>query len=467
MQKSIGQQLSAARKRKRISLANVAEELYIREEILLLMEQDRFEELPSIAQARGFLRLYADFLKLDRSRILDQLTPPEPDLDENTPSVPEEAEEEGGFIRIKETAQQMLSGIFTNNDKPDKAASKTDPVTSSTVIAEENTVVVHAAAEAEKIFEEIGAEIRHNRETLGLSLKDLEQVTAIKAKHLEWIEAGKLGNFSSPIQARGLLNNYVSYMSMDVDAIMLRYANAMLADRHQDPKTSSGPKKRLQAGRFLAVLQYISPNLFIALFLIISMACLLVWGINRTTKASMADPTVSAPPISEVLLSTQEPTQEVISIGEATNIALTEESIFVTPDAIATLDVNIASQTPTKAGRLQMNVSVNQPAYLLVITDGAEKVNSRVKAGDTYQFTADQTIELASGNAAAISVVYGQNDLGIMGNPGEAFHLIFSVNGAFTPTPKASPTATPTKPATMTIAPTNTVPAPTVTPFIP
>ena len=468
MQKPIGQQLSAARRRKKLTLADASEELYIREEILQLMEEDRFEEFPSIAQARGFLRLYADFLSLDRESLLNQLVPADPEVYEETITEPEPKHEvledtdtsktvrhkRFPFLHKKESVNEVDPQQNTVNKKS-KASEPPGEQTNESII------------DAQQVYEQIGSEIRQNREALGLTLSDLQRATSIKSKHLEWIEAGMLENFSSPIQARGLLSNYVQYMSMDVDAILLRYANAVQSHRQENPAISKNERIKKVPSKLLTVLQYISPNLLLALFLLISMVCLLVWGIDRVSRNSTAAATFSAPPISEVLLSTQESTQMVISIGEATSLALTEENLFITPDTLTTLDLIIASETSTPAGSLQMNISVNQRTYLLIIADGIEKVNGRVKAGDTFQVSANQTIELATGNAAAISVVYGQNDLGIMGNPGEAFHLVFSVNGAFTPTPKASPTPTPTTAATKTPTPTITSPAPTVTPLIP
>jgi len=50
---------------KSISLEDAAKATHIRAAHLLALEEDRLEDLPSMTQARGFIRLYADYLGLD------------------------------------------------------------------------------------------------------------------------------------------------------------------------------------------------------------------------------------------------------------------------------------------------------------------------------------------------------------------------------------------------------------------
>ncbi len=70
MNPSVGQQLREARERLGISLADAAHETHIRLAYLQELENDHPELLHSMAQARGFLRLYAEFLKLSYSDLL-------------------------------------------------------------------------------------------------------------------------------------------------------------------------------------------------------------------------------------------------------------------------------------------------------------------------------------------------------------------------------------------------------------
>lgn len=68
----IGNALRAARERRGLELDEVERETRIRARYLAALEQERFELLPARAYAKGFLRVYADFLGLDGRLIVDE-----------------------------------------------------------------------------------------------------------------------------------------------------------------------------------------------------------------------------------------------------------------------------------------------------------------------------------------------------------------------------------------------------------
>ena len=76
---SLGQYLKKLREERGFTLEDVAEETKLRERYLRALEQDRFEALPAEVYAKLFLKVYAQFLKIDRkelySRYESQRTP--------------------------------------------------------------------------------------------------------------------------------------------------------------------------------------------------------------------------------------------------------------------------------------------------------------------------------------------------------------------------------------------------------
>ncbi|HEY5983012.1 MAG TPA: helix-turn-helix transcriptional regulator [Anaerolineales bacterium] len=72
MNESIGATLRAAREKRQLTLAQVSESTRVRAHYLQALENDDVSAMPSAAQARGFLRIYAQFLGLD----LQTLIPP-------------------------------------------------------------------------------------------------------------------------------------------------------------------------------------------------------------------------------------------------------------------------------------------------------------------------------------------------------------------------------------------------------
>jgi cytoskeleton protein RodZ len=68
----LGSSLREARVRRGIALAQVAAETRIRTRYLQALEEERFERLPGSAYAKGFLRVYADYLGLDGQLFVDE-----------------------------------------------------------------------------------------------------------------------------------------------------------------------------------------------------------------------------------------------------------------------------------------------------------------------------------------------------------------------------------------------------------
>jgi transcriptional regulator with XRE-family HTH domain len=68
----IGNALREARERQGLQRADVERETRIRQRYLAALEDEHFELIPARAYAKGFLRLYADFLGLDGQRFVDE-----------------------------------------------------------------------------------------------------------------------------------------------------------------------------------------------------------------------------------------------------------------------------------------------------------------------------------------------------------------------------------------------------------
>jgi cytoskeletal protein RodZ len=72
MEKQVGQALREARLERGIELTEVERVTKIRVKFLRAMEEDRWEELPAPAYARGFLQTYARYLDLDDEALVEQ-----------------------------------------------------------------------------------------------------------------------------------------------------------------------------------------------------------------------------------------------------------------------------------------------------------------------------------------------------------------------------------------------------------
>lgn len=88
MNDTIGVKLRQAREQHRLTLQQVSETTKIRTHYLQALENDDLSAIPSAAQARGFLRIYADLLGLDVADLVPVAAPQPPASSSDVPAVP-------------------------------------------------------------------------------------------------------------------------------------------------------------------------------------------------------------------------------------------------------------------------------------------------------------------------------------------------------------------------------------------
>jgi cytoskeletal protein RodZ len=299
-----------------------------------------------------------------------------------------------------------------------------------------------------EILKNIGRDLRERRELLSLHFDEVERNTHVKAHYLEALERGALDDLPSTVQTRGMLSNYATFLDMDVDALLLRFADALQA-RHRERNPQRPARKPGQP---------IIPNMppvrtFIAGDMIfgVSMAILLVgfaiWGVSRVMNIqSQREVKPTAISISEVLLASPNP-----SLATVTATFVPVESF----PGEATVTVEIPTQNAN--AQVQLNLVAVERTYMRVVVDGKVAFEGRVVPGNAYPFEAENQIEVLVGSGAAIRTVYNGRDLGLMGTFGQV------VNNIYLGTEIITPTALPTATGTLTLTPTNTA-SPTATP---
>lgn len=403
MSKKVGQQLRREREARSLTLEQVAKTTHMRLRYLKAMEDGEFDVLPSMAQARGFLRAYASYLDLDEAPLL-----------------------------------VLLDGEETP-----------EPQTPIAIDSGPETSPPPQAEAAEEIFVKIGYTLNHQRELLGLSLDDVERHTHLRKRYLEALESGNLQGLPSPVQGRGMLNNYAAFLGLDAEPLMLRFAEGLqlrLAARQAvEQKPEPRPKRSLPA----PVRRIFSADVLIGGALVIFLAAFVFWGAMRISSMQAdQEPTPTAPSIADVLLATSTPTLTATPLP-ATPTSPPSELLFPT-QALPTDSVSGEPIPASEQGEIQIYITVSQRAWMRVVVDGEIEFDGRVIPGSAYAFTGELSIEILTGNGAALSVFFNQQDLGRLGAFGQVVHKVYTLQGILAPTATITLTPTATEPATAT-----------------
>ena len=69
----------------------------------------------------------------------------------------------------------------------------------------------------------VGNILQSEREKQGLTIKDIENETSIRALYIESIEKGNQKALPSEVYVKGFIRNYAEFLHLDADALVQQY----------------------------------------------------------------------------------------------------------------------------------------------------------------------------------------------------------------------------------------------------
>ena len=181
--------------------------------------------------------------------------------------------------------------------------------------------------------------LRSQRELMGLSLGDVERHTHIRMHYVRALEEGDISHLPSPVQGRGMLSNYASFLGLNTEDVLLRFADGLQAglyDRQAARNPNPTKPRQEEAGRIPArpsqMRRLFSMDLFIGGLLVVFLIGFGIWGalrISALNSSQVASPT--APPVSAILLATSDAT-----LSASTTITTTQVLTAITTQVLDT-----------------------------------------------------------------------------------------------------------------------------------
>jgi len=301
-------------------------------------------------------------------------------------------------------------------------------------------------------MESIGRLLQETRERLGLTLEEVERATCIRVHHLKALEEGDTDSLPSMVQARGFLNNYAEFLGLDVDSVLLQFAEWLQGRGksqntrigYQEPATRPSVQLRSRRPRWLSF------DFFIAAGITVAILAVLIWGATRM----MASLRENAPPteqISELLISaiTSSPTLEEQPSAGAGIQQTSPEPTQITETPTLSIFIGTASE-------VNLQLVIVKRTWLSVLVDNEVGFQGRAKPGDVLEYRATKGIEVTTGNGAGVRAIYNGQDQGLLGGLGQVVIRIWTLTGVQTPTPTSTPAWSPTPTETQAVSPSGT-----------
>lgn len=310
---------------------------------------------------------------------------------------------------------------------------------------------------ADAIMAEIGVMLRERRELISLTVEEVERHTHLRAVFVKALEEGAFDKLPSTVQTRGMLSNYASFLDLDVDAVLLRYADALQARRRE--KYSETPREQIQTkvNPSMPVLRtFIAGDLLFGIMMIAVLVGLAIWGVGRIVSGQGAETEPTAPPIVDVLggdLPTPSPALTFVAVDDPSVVtAQPGGEDLLTPGVVV---------APISTANISVSVFALERVFVRVSVDGKIAFEGRMSPRETKLFEADDQVVILTGDGSALRITYNGTDLGLMGGQGEVINRVYLVTGVVTPTATVPPTPTNTPATTPTFTPSPTATATT------
>ncbi len=257
-------------------------------------------------------------------------------------------------------------------------------------------------------MEGFGAWLKREREMRGVSLREVAQATRIGMRALEALEEERFEELGADIFIKGFLRSYARYLGINADEVVLRYEEHT---NHQsmapDLREVRGEKMYLIEGR-----QPIRKVIFaLGAVILLSLAGWALFavrsGVSVQTAATLPEPAPLPLPVTEATLAVTAPAETV----------------------------EIAPEPPGPPARkpMELEVQADQVSYVKIGVDGREPEERMMQSGTIWRVRGDERIELLTGNAGGVTVIYEGRSLGRFGEQGRVRRKVFSREGAPSP----------------------------------
>ena len=202
---------------------------------------------------------------------------------------------------------------------------------------------------------------------------------------------------------------------------MIRYADALQLRRLE---TNTIKRRQRKPGKvlppiFVNLKRFFTLDLFFGTLLILGILGFLVWGIARMSEAAQSpQATGTLPAVVDFLLS--EPTEPTPTALEPTLDEAAQTLPTVTP-----FFTGIVSDEA-----IEVVLLARQNVWLRVTSDGTVVFEGRMTDGEVRSFTAEEALELETGNVIALEIVHNQTQLEPLSDRlGTAARILFTIDG--------------------------------------
>ena len=299
---------------------------------------------------------------------------------------------------------------------------------------------------AEKL-RSVAQQLVQAREAQGIPLEEIATKTFIPMRILKALEAGETFKLPEPIFVQGFIRRYAKLVGLDgdtlakeiplntqpvavdlikeaprpplVDVIRNQSSKASVPDKVMRPVVSYGAENSASSrdgghGRDRPV--WLFPVLGGVLGFGLLAAAIAILRPQTPEVKSTNAPSPSTQPI----VTKPSPKPSVTSSPIASETPTPSPSVTPSPSITPTPTPSVSS------GPVKVDVSLSDASWIEVVVDGEVKFDGTMEKGSTQSWSGQKDVQISSGNAGAVKLVYNQSAATVMGKAGQVETKKFS-----------------------------------------
>lgn len=281
----------------------------------------------------------------------------------------------------------------------------------------------------------MGSTLRAEREKRGLTIKDIERETSIRAKYLEALEKGMYDVLPGEVYVKGFIRNYADFLHLNAEKLVQEYreeihgtdvepvatvtpATTSIVNEHAPFSSGSDFHKRVEKSH---------KNQITAMLV----AAVVIAFVGSIYYFFGEDPSVPKPQQTAQQGTTQnqkptpqaQPAQPTAPAQQAQTSAQNQpQQTSQQPASIPT----IGNTANASAGQADVTANFTGRCWVQALADGKVIYEGMAEANQTMRWTGKKEVILTAGNAGVVDVTYNGQRVGKLGKEGAVVEKKFS-----------------------------------------
>ncbi|MDR3592236.1 MAG: DUF4115 domain-containing protein [Negativicutes bacterium] len=257
----------------------------------------------------------------------------------------------------------------------------------------------------------LGDILRAAREKQGISVKDVEKATSIRAIYIQAIEDGNYEILPGEVYLKGFIRNYANFLSLNGQEMVNLYRQSLVPEAAVPVEPAVNEKKeRTRTEKKEPAANSGSSGKWLTGAVVLLVIAGAVWLAQSYWNGPSAPPTPA-------------PQSQNQSQSQSTQPAPPPQAAPQKPPAPAT-------PAAPAAKSIVIVAKFTELSWILATADGKVVYEGIPKVGESLTWTADRRITLRVGNAQGVDLTLNGQPQGKMGGDGEVLEKTFNAGPA-------------------------------------